>query len=225
MNAGIIAAAGRNPSMGIDVDRAFLSLGTRPVLAYSMMAYEKCPDIDVVVVVVRKGRVAAAQAVAHMFGCQKVQHVVAGSGLRQTSVLTGLDQLNGEISIVSIHDASRPCVTPNLITLTVKTAKRYGSGVAAIRTEDSVKEVQKGQVISKTLDRSKLWITQTPQSFKLEILRKGLDMARDKGVKLTDDASAAELVSNDVRLVPSTIPNVKISTADDLALAAAVLRL
>ena len=211
--------------MGAHVDRAFLSLGTRPVLAYSMQAFEKCPDIDMVVVVVRKERVDAAQAVAQMFGCAKVTAVVAGSAQRQGSIALGLDQLNGEVSIVTIHDASRPCVTPDLISQTIKAARRYGSGVAAIRSEDAVKEVEKGHVVSRTLDRSKLWLAQTPQSFKLELLKQGLDVARQKKLKVEDDASAAELVSDAVRLVPSTIPNVKITTADDLTLAAAVLRL
>ena len=225
MNAGIIAAAGRSLNMGAHVDRAFLSLGTRPVLAYAMLAFEKCPDIDTVIVVVQKERVDAAYAVAQMFGCSKVAKVVAGSSKRQNSIAAGLEQLGSDINIVTIHDASRPCVTPDLISQTIKVAKRYGSGVAGTKCEDTIKEVLKGQIVSNTLDRSKLWVTQTPQSFKIDLLREGLAAAKKGNVKLQDDASGAELVSDAIRLVPSDIPNVKITTADDLTIAAALLRL
>ena len=225
MNAGLIVAAGRNPSMAQNVDRAFLSLGTKPVLAFSMQAFEKCPDIDIVVVVARKDRVDATYAVSQMFGCSKVKKVVAGAADRQGSVALGLAQINDDVRIVTVHDASRPCVTPDMISQTVKSAKRYGSGVTGLKVPVAVKHVDKGQIVTKTLDRSKLWLTETPQSFKIEVLRKGLEAAKRKRVTLSDDSEAVELVSKEVHLVPSTIPNIAIATADDLALAGAVLRI
>lgn len=225
MNAALIVAAGRNPSMAQNVDRAFLSLGSKPVLAFSMQAFEKCPDIDVIVVVARKDRVDASYAVAQMFGCAKVKKVVAGASERQGSVVLGLAEIPEEVRIVTIHDASRPCVTPEMISQTIKSAKRYGSGVTGLKVPVVIKHVDKGQIVTKTLDRSKLWMTETPQSFKIEVLRKGLETAKRKNVALSDDAHAVELVSKEVRLVPSSVANIKIETADDLALAGAVLRI
>jgi len=224
MNAGIVAAAGRDSPMGPNVDRAFLSLGTRPVLAYSIVALEKCPDIDMVIIVVRRDRIDAAQAVAQMFGCAKVKRVVAGGAQRSGSVQAGLDALSSEVRFVSVLDASRPCVTPDLISETLRQAKRYGSGVAAMRTEDSMKEVQKGLTVSRTVGRSHLWHSMTPQSYRVELLREGLKAARKKRLMLEDDAQAVELVDS-VHLVPTTVPNIRIASADDLTLAAAVLRL
>jgi 2-C-methyl-D-erythritol 4-phosphate cytidylyltransferase len=225
MNAGIVLAAGRNPAMGAHVDRAFLSLGTKPVLAFAMGALERCPDIDVVVVVVRRERVEAAAAVASMFGCSKVRHVLPGASLRQGSVQAALDALSDEIRIVSILDASRPCVSPELVSDTIRSAKRNGAAAAGARAEDGVKIVLKGQTVSKSCDRSKIWLAMTPQSFKIEILRDGLAAAKAKGITVGDDSEAAGLVSKSVRMVPATVPNIKITSADDLTLAAAYLRL
>ena len=210
--------------MGDHVDRAFLSLGTRPVLAYSLMAFEKCPEIDVVVLVVRKDRVDAGHAVAQMFGCSKVKYVVAGASQRQGSVLAGLKALPDDIALVAVHDASRPCVSPDLISETIKTAKRYGSGVAAQRADDGIKEVAKGQTVSRSLDRSKIWLALTPQSFRIDLLRRGLEAAQKKRMTVWDDSEAVALVEPEIHLVTATVPNIHIATADDLAQAAAVLR-
>ncbi len=223
MNAGIVAAAGRTSPMGAHVDRAFLSLGTRPVLAYALLAFEKCPDIDLVVIVVRRERVEAAQSVASMFGCSKVKAVVAGGALRQGSVQAGLDALPEDVKFVSVQDASRPCVTPELISETIKQARRYGSGVAAIRAEDSIKEVEKGLTVARTVGRAKLWHAISPQSFRLDLLRQGLEAAKAKKLTVEDDAHAVSLVEA-VHLVPTTIPDIRIASADDLRLAGAVLR-
>lgn len=211
--------------MGSQVDRAFLSLGTRPVVAYAMMALEKCPDVDVVVLVVRKDRIDAAQSVAQMFGCSKCKFIVGGAAQRQGSVQAGLDQLNEEVNFVTILDCIRPCVTPELISDTIKTAKRYGSGVAAVKAEDSIKEVLKGQIVTRTLDRAKIWQAITPQSFRCELLRKGLKVAAQKHLTVTDDSEAFALANDDVHLVPTDVPNIKIASATDLTLAASVLRL
>jgi 2-C-methyl-D-erythritol 4-phosphate cytidylyltransferase len=154
-----------------------------------------------------------------------VEKVVPGASQRLGSLAAGLDELNDEVKIVVTHDATRPCVTPEQISLTIKSAKRYGTGITATRADDAVKQVDKGQIVKKTLDRTKLWITNSPQSFKIEVLRDGLTMAKRKGVTIGDDSEAAELVSNEVRLVPSTMPNIRIETADDLSLAGALLRL
>jgi len=223
MNTGIIVAAGKSLRMGPKVDKAFLTLGAKPVLAYSLVAFEKCPDIDEVVVVVRKDRIEAARSMAQMFGCAKVKRVLAGGAKRQVSVNNGLAAANEDTTIVAVHDGARPCVSPGLISDTIKAAKRYGSGVAAVPITDTVKFVERGQRVSKTLDRTKLWAAQTPQAFRLDLLLKAFGTVRKKGLTVTDEASAVELVSKEVHLVPAFLTNVKIATPDDLALASALL--
>lgn len=225
MNCGIIVAAGKSERMGQSVDKAFLSLGAKPVVVYSLLAFEKCPDIEEVILVVRSDRVEAARCMVQMFGCMKVKKIVAGGLQRQMSVARGLEEISENVSVVAVHDGARPCVTPELISAAVRSAREHGSGVAAVKITDTVKEVIKGNLIAKTVDRTKLWAMQTPQAFKRDLLVKALNLVKKKKLTVTDEASAVELVSKNVRLVVSSSANVKITTPDDLVLAAALMRL
>ena len=225
MNCGIIVAAGKSERMGSDIDKAFLSLGTKPVVVYSLFAFEKCRDIDEVILVVRKDRVDSARQAVRMFGCNKVKKVVAGGILRQQSVINGMDELSEGADIVVVHDGARPCVTADLISQTIASAKQHGSGVAAVKITDTVKSVDKGMVISETIDRTKLWLVPTPQAFKFSLLQKAFALIEKKKIKVTDEASAVELVTSGVRLVEASSSNIKITTSNDLTLAAALMRL
>jgi 2-C-methyl-D-erythritol 4-phosphate cytidylyltransferase len=225
MNSGIIVAAGLGERMGPDVDKAFLSLGSKPVLIYSLLAFEKCADVDEVILVVRKERVESARCAIQMFGCTKVRKIVAGGTQRQLSVLIGMAEVSEESDLVAVHDGARPCITPALISDTIRSARQFGSGVAAVKITDTVKEVAKGVIISRTIDRTKLWRVQTPQAFKRDLLEKALAVVRKKKLIVTDEASAVELISHAVRLVPSSSSNIKITSPDDLVLAAALMRL
>jgi len=211
--------------MGKEIDKAFLSLGTRPVAVYSLMAFEKSRDIDEIVLVVRRDHIDAARQAVRMFGCNKVKKVIAGGSLRQDSVMNGLAETSEEAEIVVVHDGARPCVTADLIAKTVVSAKQFGSGIAAVKITDTVKSVEKGMIISETVDRTKLWLVQTPQAFKVALLKKAFAFVEKKKIKVTDEASAVELVTNSVRLVESSVSNIKITTPDDLTLAAALMRL
>ncbi len=224
MICAVVIAAGKSERIGSNVDKAFLSLGMQPVLAYSLRAFEKCPDVDSVILVVRKDRIEAARGLVQLFGCSKVVKVVSGGTSRQASVRNGLAVLHDEVKIVVVHDGARPCITTETISETIKCAKRHGSGVAAYKIGDTIKEVEKGVTITKTVDRTKLWAVQTPQTFKRELLLDGLEKAKKKGLTVTDEASAVELVKEGVRLVPSPWSNIKITSPDDLRIAAALLK-
>lgn len=221
---GIIVAAGKSERMGSDVDKAFLSLGTRPVLAYSLLAFEQCPMIDGVILVVRKDRLDSARGLAQIFGCDKVRKIVAGGTSRQASVMIGLGELGDDVRTVAVHDGARPCVTPDLISETIKSAKRHGSGVAAVKITDTVKEVDHGMVVARTVDRSKLWAVQTPQTFKVELLAQAYDNVKKKKLAITDEASAVESLGEAVHLVPASLSNIKITTPEDLTLASMILK-
>lgn len=225
MNVGLVVAAGKSERMGPKVDKAFLNLGTKPVLAYSVIAYERCKDIDLIVLVVRRDRVDSARAMVQMYGCAKVKKVVAGGATRQASVSNGLEIVGEDARIVSVHDGARPCVTPELISETIEVARKHGSGVAAQKITDTVKVVERGVKVTSTVDRSKLWAVQTPQTFKYDILDKAYQAVKKKKLTVTDEAQAVESIKGDVRLVPSPLSNVKVTTPDDLVLAATLLRL
>ncbi len=224
MNFGIVVAAGKSERMGAGIDKAFLNLGTKPVLAFSLLAFENCPEIEGVILVVRKDRLDAARGLVQIFGCSKVQAIVAGGSSRQESVSNGLAELPEGVSLVAVHDGARPCVRAELISETLKSAKRYGSGVAAVKVTDTLKEVQHGFVVSKTVDRSKLWAVQTPQSFKVDLLREAFAALEAQKKQVTDEASAVELIGKQVHLVPATPANLKVTTPEDLIFAEALLK-
>jgi len=225
MVSAIIVAAGRSERMGSGTDKAFLSLGPKPVVVWSLLAFENSTDIDKIILVVRREQLVAAKAVVQMFGLSKVSEIVAGAGRRQESVAKGLAAVAPETRIVVIHDGARPCVTAELIAETVKSAQKTGCGIAANRIVDTVKYVERGTVVSHTVDRTKLWAVQTPQAFKLDLLLRAYQKVESEGVTVTDEAAAVELLGETVRLVEWQKPNVKITTVEDLAVAAALLRI
>jgi len=222
---GIIVACGRDEQLSSEVDTAFLHLGGKPMLSYSVDAFEGCPEIDGIAIVAAKDRLAEIQHMVQLFGYSKVRRIAAGTRQRTTSVRTGLDVIDEDVSIVVIHEASRPCVSSDLIAETVKAAKRYGSGVAAAKIPDSVKLVEKGQKVSKSVAANVAWAAQTPQAFKRDILEKALKAAAKRKGSLQDEAEAIERTKNAVHIVPSTSSNLKIFTAEDLALAEALVRI
>lgn len=225
MNTVILVAAGKSTRMGSNTDKAFLSLGSRPVIAWSLLAFEQCTAIDQIVLVVRKDQILAAKSVVQMFGISKLREVVAGGSRRQDSVVNGMREMAPETRIVVVHDGARPCVTPELIEATIKTAKRNGCGIAASRVWDTIKYVERGLTVDRTIDRAKLWAVQTPQAFKVELLQRAYEAVEEQKAVITDEASAVELIGEPVRLVEWSRHNIKITTAEDLPLAAAVLKI
>jgi 2-C-methyl-D-erythritol 4-phosphate cytidylyltransferase len=222
---GIIVASGKGEKFTGDIDTSFLSLGSKPVLTYSLTAFEQCADVDYLLLVVPKERIESVRVMVQMFGGYKVKKIVAGTTQRQTSVQAGLKALKDEdVSIVTVHDASRPCVTAAQISETIKAAKRYGSGVLATRVFDSVKQVDKGTLVAEALDGTKLWAAHTPQSFKFDLFSKAVDAAQKKKAVLADDSEAMTLARKDVHLVLSEKPVVKISGPLDINLAEFFLR-
>jgi 2-C-methyl-D-erythritol 4-phosphate cytidylyltransferase len=174
--------------------------------------------------VVRKDRMDSARGLAQIFGCDKVRKIIAGGLSRQLSVMNGLAELGDDVRTVVVHDGARPCVTSDLICETIKSAKRHGSGVAAVKITDTIKEVDRGMVVARTVDRKKLWAVQTPQSFKVELLTRAYGNVEKKKLAITDEASAVEALGEPVHLVPAPLANIKITTPEDLALAAMILK-
>ena len=221
MTTAIIVAAGRSTRMGTGIDKAFLSLVNKPVLAWSLLAFERCADIDRIVLVVRKDQVMASKAVVKMFGISKMDKIVAGGARRQDSVKAGLEACELDTRFVLVHDGARPCITPEAISEVVAAVKRTPAVTLAHRVTDTLKIVLKGTIVTGTEDRSKLWAAQTPQAFQIGVLRKAYAALKDE---VSDDCQAVELAGEQVRVVESNRPNFKITTPEDLQLAAALLK-
>ena len=148
MTTAIILAAGKSERMGGGVDKAFISLIDKPVVAWALMAFEKCADIDRIVLVVRKEQVMASKAVVKMFGISKVDKIVAGGTKRQESVAAGLAACDLDTRYVVIHDGARPLVTPDLISEVVKAVKRAPAVTVGRPVIDTLKACEKGMTVT-----------------------------------------------------------------------------
>jgi 2-C-methyl-D-erythritol 4-phosphate cytidylyltransferase len=224
MNSAILVAAGKGARMGAGVDKLFLDVAGRPVVAHTWQRFNNAGCIGEIVVVVRKGREKKFEALAAEFHFQKPFRIVVGGAERQDSVWNGLEALSPEAEIVAIHDAARPCVSEELIAETVKCAEETGAAVAARPVTDTIKESAAGQLIERTLDRSKLWSVQTPQTFRVEVIRRALAEVRRRRLVFTDDTAACELIGQPVRLISRIAPNPKVTVPGDLPLVEALLR-
>ncbi len=215
MVSALIVAAGKGTRMGSNVDKLFLELNGSPIVCHTWRRCEEADCIDDIVLVVREGMQPAFTALAERF--RKPFRLVVGGKERQDSVWNGLGALPSTTEIVAIQDAARPCTRPALIAATIEAARRTGAAVAAQPVTDTIKESGDGRRIERTLDRSRLWAVQTPQTFRVEIIRRALAEVRERGLLVTDDTAACELISQPVELVPSAEPNPKVTRAEDLA--------
>ena len=224
MISAIIVAAGKGTRMGPQVDKLFLELNGCPIVAHTWQRFDDSGCIDEILMVVRDGMQAAFEALGQKYKFQKPFRLVAGGKERQDSVWNGLEALSPGTGIVAIQDAARPCTSPALIEATVAAAREMGAAVAAQPVTDTIKESRDGKLIERTLDRSRLWAVQTPQTFRVDIIRRALSAVRQKGLLVTDDTAACELIGQPVQLVLSTAPNPKVTRPEDLPCVEAVLR-
>lgn len=216
----IVLACGKEQEIAPGVDAAFLALGDRPVLAHSLHTIQQCESIDGMVLVIKKQRVDNALQMVRSYGLQKVKSLVAGSGTRLSNLKKATEQLPDDASVVLVHAASRPFVKAETVAETVKAGKRYGAAVTACRSPDAVKVAEKGQKVSKTLDRNTVWMVQNPQAFKRDLFKKMLKSP----AKLIDDESALlKKTRQEIHLVVSGSSNLKIRTVQDLDAAGVLL--
>jgi 2-C-methyl-D-erythritol 4-phosphate cytidylyltransferase len=220
----IIVAAGKGTRMGANVDKLWLEVAGRPVVAHTWQQFNDAPGVDEIILVVRDGMQAHFTELAAQFHFQKPFQLVIGGAERQDSVWNGLEAVSPKTEIVAIQDAARPCTSAELIAATIQAARETGAAVAAQPVTDTIKETIDGNVISRTVDRSKLWAVQTPQTFRLDVIRKAILTARAKNLVLTDDTAACELIGQPVRLVKSSAPNPKVTVPADLPFVESLLR-
>ncbi len=216
MNSAIIVAAGKGTRMGPNIDKLFLEVAGRPLVAYTWLNLDAATAIDEVILVVRDGLQEAFQILAAQLPLTKPFRLVGGGLERQDSVWNGLQAIPQADGIAVIQDGARPCTSNSLIHHCIEAARQTGASVAAQRVTDTIKESSDGKHIQRTLDRSRLWSVQTPQTFRVEIIRQALRTVRDKGLRVTDDTAACELIGQPVALVESFDPNPKLTTTADL---------
>lgn len=210
--------------MGPDRDKLFLEVAGAPVVAHTWRRFCLSPIVDEIVIVVREGMQEVFRELAFQHGFHKPYRLVPGGAERQDSVWNGLQALSPDAEIVAIQDGARPCTSEAIIANTVQAAREIGAAVAAQPVTDTIKESADGVLINRTPDRSRLWAVQTPQAFRVPVIRQALELVRQKGLKVTDDTAACELMGQPVKLVASASPNPKVTIPADLAYIDLLLR-
>lgn len=202
--------------MGPNVDKLFLEVAGTPIIGHTWERFDSSPLINNIVLVVRDGLQKDFHALHAKLALKKPFQLVVGGKERQDSVWNGLEALSPDCEVVAIQDGARPCTTAELIVETLKMARDTGAAVAAQRVTDTIKASADGQTISNHLQRDLLWAVQTPQAFRVQVIRRALSAVRDGGLLVTDDTAACELIGQPVRLVESPRPNPKVTLPSDL---------
>jgi 2-C-methyl-D-erythritol 4-phosphate cytidylyltransferase len=222
MTSAILVAAGKGTRMG--ADKLWLEIAGQPVIAHTWKKFNDAESIGEIILVVREEMKSQFAELAEKFQFTKNFKLVSGGAERQDSVWNGLEALSLKTEIVVIQDAARPCTNEELIEATIVAARETGAAVAAQPVTDTIKETMDGKMISRTVDRSRLWSVQTPQTFRVEVIRRAISTARERKMILTDDTAACELIGQPVQLVKSNSPNPKVTVPADLPFIESLLR-
>jgi 2-C-methyl-D-erythritol 4-phosphate cytidylyltransferase/2-C-methyl-D-erythritol 2,4-cyclodiphosphate synthase len=216
----VIAAGGRSARFGGSVPKQLLSLGGRPILQRSVDAFLSSERITDIVVAVTPEL--AAKPPFYLASRLKGIEIVEGGDRRQDSVTRAFGRVSDAADVVVIHDAARPLVSADLIARVVDSALQNGAAIAALPATDTVKRGSTDGVVVGTLPRHDIYLAQTPQAFRVGVLREALAIG-NAAVEATDEATLAERAGHPVRLVTGDPRNLKITTVEDLAMAERLL--
>lgn len=220
MNTAIIVAAGKGSRMHAGMNKQFLPLSGKPLLAHTLEAFQSCRAIDSIILVAgREELELCKERIIDVYGFDKVDKLVPGGGVRQQSVYNGLLELPENCSVVVIHDGARPIVPGNIIERCIEGAEAYGAVSAGMPAKETIKVLDGRGFVKYTPERDKVWITQTPQAFKPDIIRKAHESAAAEGISGTDDAFLVELLGIQVKMIESSYENIKITTPEDIIVA------
>ena len=211
----LIPAGGVGLRLGRRTPKQFLRLGDATILAATLRHFTRHPTVRAIVIAVPAAHLARSRAMAARLGRRPAVEVVEGGTTRQESVWRALQAAPVDAEIVLVHDAVRPFITRPLIDAIRAAAVAHGAALCALPIVETVKRVVAG-VVESTLDRSTLWAVQTPQGFRLPLLREAHEKARRDGIVGTDDAMLVERLGHPVRVVQGLAENVKITTPADL---------
>lgn len=222
--AAIILAAGNSTRMGKNVNKQMETLCGVPVLAHTLLAYQKCKLISEIIVVTRPQDFDAVYKLRDRYGIDKLTHIVAGGDTRQESAKRGMRKLDPAIRYVAIADGARCLTTPAQIAKVCLRAYRCQAASAAHKISDTVKRTTALGMTKETVDRNNLWQAQTPQVFHTSLYTAALYQADADSFSVTDDNSLIEHLGYQVRMVECGMQNIKITTPEDLPLAEAILQ-
>ena len=216
MNGVVIVAAGSGSRMKRDINKQFIKLDGKEIIAYTIEKFYKSEDIDDIVIVIKENEEKYfIENIINKYGFDNIKLAYGGKE-RQDSVYNGIKKLNRNCEIVLIHDGARPFVNENIIKNSIKEAKENNAVVVGVPVKDTIKVVDSDGNIVDTPNRSLLWSVQTPQSFKYEIITRAYEYAYSNDYYGTDDAMLVEHIGYNVKMIEGSYDNIKITTEEDL---------
>jgi len=222
--AALVLGAGRGERLGEAIPKAFVPLCGMPLLIRALAAMTAAPEIDIAVPIVARADLPRLKALEpELTSIRSLLAPVIGGDQRQDSMMAGLAALPSDVAFVAVHDAARPLVAREAIGRVVAAARRSGAAILAIPVRDTIKRVREGRIVE-TPNRLECYAAQTPQVFRIEVLREALEKALAEGFVGTDDAEIVERIGVPVTVVSGDPSNIKITVRADLVAAEHWLR-
>ena len=218
----IIVAAGTGKRMNSTVKKQYMEIDSRPVLALTLKAFEDSKTDEIIVVTGIDEIEYVSEDIVKKYGFKKVVSVCAGGRERCDSVYEGIKQVT-EDGFVLIHDGVRPLITPTLIDSCIENVKRNGACIPGVPEKDTVKEADENMEVVRTPDRKKMFRIQTPQCFRVDLIKEAFEKfykSGDSSSSMTDDAMLVEkYTGHKVKIIEGDYKNIKITTPEDIKLA------
>ncbi len=220
----IIVAAGSGSRMGSEITKQQMEINGMPVVARTILAFEKCKRIKDIVIVAKEDELGLYGEYAKRYGFVKIRRVVSGAQTRQKSVLGGFRAIDDKCDYVAIHDGARCLITPENIEKVLQAAERYEAASAGCHAKDTVKICNSNGFVISTPERSRMWYAQTPQIFKADLYRAAAFYALKEGFEATDDNSLVEWLGARVKMIDCGYENIKITTPEDIHIVSSLLK-
>lgn len=230
MNIALIIAGGSGNRMGQDIPKQFMHIDGAPVIIWTMKAFEIHPDIDAIAVVCLKGWETVLRSYANQFGISKLKWIFPGGETGMESIHNGIYGLKEEgisdDALVLIHDSVRPLLSQDIISSNIAICSAYGYAITGIQCREAILESDDGFTSNTSIPRERLIRTQTPQTFRLGIIIKVHEEAKEK--KITNSVASCTLVaelgsSRTMYIVPGSEKNIKITTVEDIEILKALM--
>ena len=223
MNSVVIVSAGRGSRMKADINKQFLKLKGKEVIAHTIDKFYNNKNIDEIVVVVKEDEADFFRRnIIDKYGYKNIK-IAFGGKERQDSVFNGLKAVNERCDIVLIHDGARPFVTDEIIKNSIECAKKNKCVIVGVPVKETIKIINKDNEVCDTPNRSTLWSIQTPQVFEYLSIIKAHKIAKEKSYYGTDDSMLMEYLGYNVKVIEGSYNNIKITTPEDLKIGEEIL--
>lgn len=221
--SAIILAGGSSSRMGGDTTKQLMLVCGIPIVAHTLIAFEKCDRINEIIVVAREDEIPLYKDISAMYGITKLTKTVCGGDSRQRSALNGFNAVSPKCDYVALHDAARCLITGDDIEKVLDSAIKHKAAIAATKAVDTVKIADKNGFVERTEDRNFVWLAATPQIFSRNLYCAAAYTADEAAFETTDDSMLAERIDHKVKLVETSKNNLKITTPDDIEKATYIL--